>query len=322
MTQEQNIKTSPRDFFLHLLQIATLYASAISFLVLAFQYVNVLIPDMLQGGYYQSQAALSGIRWGISILVIAFPVYLFVDWFFRTEFLKNPEKRNARVRKWLVYFTLFVAALVIIGDITTLLYRFLGGELTMRFFWKVLAVLFVTGSIFGFHLLQLRAERANQNTFSGKKFFAWGVPAVLLALCVLGALRIGSPMQERARKFDERRLENLQYFQSQILTYWMNKQTVPDSLEAANDTLANPTLPTDPETGENYEYSKKDATSFVLCATFNKASEGDEYTRMGSAKPVSADPIDLWNHPAGHFCFERTINPNIYKPINAVPVKN
>lgn len=320
MTQEQTIKTSPRDFFLHLLQIATLYASAISFLVLVFQYVNILIPDTLQAGYYQSQSAFSGIRWGISILVIVYPVYLLVDWFFRKEFLKNPEKRTAKVRKWLIYFTLFVAALIIIGDITTLLYRFLGGELTMRFFWKVLAIFFVAGSIFGFHLLQLKAEKNNQHSFPTKKIFAWGVSAVLLILAVLGAIRIGSPMEERSRRFDEKRVQDLQYFQSQILSYWMNKQIVPDSLDAVSDKLMNPNVPVDPETGVPYEYTKMGTTTFSLCATFN-TEIADEFTKMGQTKPVSLDGMDSWNHGKGHVCFERTINPDLYKPNSVVPVK-
>ena len=40
-------KTSPKDFFLHLLAIATLYASAINFGTLIFKYIDLALPDPL-----------------------------------------------------------------------------------------------------------------------------------------------------------------------------------------------------------------------------------------------------------------------------------
>jgi hypothetical protein len=63
------------------------------------------------------------------------------------------------IRKWLIYFTLFAAALIIIGDLVTLLNRFLEGELTVRFLLKVLAVFFVAGSVFYYYLWDLRKHK-------------------------------------------------------------------------------------------------------------------------------------------------------------------
>ncbi len=41
-------RTPPRDFFLHLLTIVTLYIVAGSFIALIFRYIDVLFPDPLQ----------------------------------------------------------------------------------------------------------------------------------------------------------------------------------------------------------------------------------------------------------------------------------
>ena len=151
------IKTTPKDFFLNLLSIVTLYGSAIAFLTLIFQYVNVWLPDPLEGGqYYVRQGAFRAIRWSIASLIIIFPVYILTNWFLNKSYAKVPEKRYLKIRKWLIYFTLFAAALIIIGDLVTLIYRLLGGEFTLRFILKVVAVFFVAGNIFGYYLWDLR----------------------------------------------------------------------------------------------------------------------------------------------------------------------
>ena len=74
--------TGPKDVFLHLLAILTLYASAIAFIALIFQYINVLIPDLLetQRGF-SLQSSYQAIRWSIASLVVIFPVYVFSSWY-------------------------------------------------------------------------------------------------------------------------------------------------------------------------------------------------------------------------------------------------
>lgn len=150
------MKAEPKDVFLHLLAIVALYTSAISFGSLLFDYINLAFPDVLQGGFYTYTQALGSIRWSISALVVVFPVYIVTTWFLNKSYRKEPLRRSFRIRKWLIYLTLFVAALVIIGDIVGLIYNFLGGELTMRFFLKVVAVFFIAGSIFTYYTWDMK----------------------------------------------------------------------------------------------------------------------------------------------------------------------
>ncbi|MDO8466834.1 MAG: DUF5671 domain-containing protein [bacterium] len=154
-------KTSPKDVFLHLLSIVSLYTSGIAFLVLIFQYVNVLFPDAVAGdNYYQLESAYRMIRWSISSLIIVFPTYIIATWFLNKSYDKTPAKKKIWVRKWLVYFTLFVAALIIIGDLVSLINNLLNGELTMRFLLKVLAVFFVSGNVFYYYIWELKHKKA------------------------------------------------------------------------------------------------------------------------------------------------------------------
>lgn len=154
-------KTSPKDVFMHLLAIITLYTSAAAFLVMIFQYINVLFPDPLEFGmgYYMLSGSYSAIRWSISSLIIVFPVYVLTSWFLNKNYLKTPAKRNLRIRKWLIYFTLFATALIIIGDLVTLTNRLLEGEFTIRFILKVITVFFVAGSVFYYYFSDLRKHK-------------------------------------------------------------------------------------------------------------------------------------------------------------------
>ena len=88
-TENKISKTEPKDVFLHLLAIIALYASAAAFLVMLFQYINVLIPDLLERDYYRLQSYYSSIRWSISSLVVIFPVYVWAVYYLnKIYFLK------------------------------------------------------------------------------------------------------------------------------------------------------------------------------------------------------------------------------------------
>lgn len=111
---EEIKRNLPRDLFLHLLAIVTLYWSAISFVTLLWQYVNYFFPDTLTSYYYYG--GISGpMRFAISSLMIVFPVFILVSWWLNKIYAAEAAVRESRIRKWLIYLTLFIASLVIIG---------------------------------------------------------------------------------------------------------------------------------------------------------------------------------------------------------------
>ncbi len=152
------IKTSPKDFFIQLLSIVTLYASAISFITLIFQYINIFLPDILNDPYVFDRARGFG-RGALATLLVIFPIYVWLNWYLNKDYIKNPEKLNLKIRKWLLYFTLFVAAIIIIVDLVVLVKSFLEGELTLRFILKVLTVGFVASSVFGYYLTDIKKHK-------------------------------------------------------------------------------------------------------------------------------------------------------------------
>ncbi|MEK7542905.1 MAG: DUF5671 domain-containing protein [Patescibacteria group bacterium] len=300
-------KTSPKDIFLHLLAIVTLYASATSFLVLAFQYVNLSFPDPLEYGDFP----ISGIRWAIATLIVVFPVHLFTMRKLGKDYALDPEKRGTRIRKWLVYFTLFVAALIMIGDFVTLINNFLQGDLTIRFLLKVVAVLFVAGSIFWYYISDLK----HQNETKKMRYFAYVITIIIAAGIVAGFFAVGSPMRERLSRFDSQRVQDLQMIQNELLYYWQAKNRLPKNLAELDDDIRGFTAPSDPETKTTqYGYEMLSSERFKLCAVFSLPSRSLNKA-VESVSPRGGYGIDEnWTHKEGQACFSRTIDKDYFKP--------
>jgi len=147
---------SAREAFLYLVLFSTLYVSAYNLGTLLFQFINRAFPDPAAGAW--NEYSDTAVRWSVSSLIVAFPVYLYVSLLISRAIRQDPGKRASNIRRWLTYLTLFVAAAVLIGDFTTLVYNFLGGELTTRFVLKVATVGCIAGAIFGYYLWSLRHE--------------------------------------------------------------------------------------------------------------------------------------------------------------------
>ena len=75
----------------------------------------------------------------------------------------HPEKLESAVRKWVTYIALLIAAGLVIGDLIMFLSYFLRGELTPRFFWRVITVLAIAGGVFWYYLLSVQKPRSSQS---------------------------------------------------------------------------------------------------------------------------------------------------------------
>ena len=148
---------SARETFLYLVMFSTLYFASFNFGDLLFGFIDKIFPDPASHDYYHG-SLWDGMRWNISSLIIAFPVFLFMVRFIGCEIEKNPVKRYSPVRRWLTYITLFIASAIMIGDMTELVYNVLGGESSLRFYLKVLVAAVIAGTIFGYYLWDLRKE--------------------------------------------------------------------------------------------------------------------------------------------------------------------
>jgi hypothetical protein len=147
---------SAREAFLYLLLFTTLYLSCYHLGSLAFDLINRAYPDAAVRAYVFNIG--DRMRWSVAYLIIAFPAFLFLARYIGREVSRRPVKRFSPVRRWLTYLTLFVAASTMIGDLITLVYSVLAGELTTRITLKVLIVILIAGTAFGYYLSDLRRD--------------------------------------------------------------------------------------------------------------------------------------------------------------------
>lgn len=309
---ENSVKGTPKDVFLHLFNIVTFYLSMVGFIILYVQYVNVLFPDKLN---YYFTGISSLVRTASSILFVAIPAYIFTAWLLAKDLAVTPEKRELKLRKWLIYFTLFISAITIIVDLMIFVYNFLNGELSTRFALRVLIVLLVAGGVFGYYMWDLKRKELKSKF---PQILAIILAVVTLGSIVVGFFVVGTPTDQRNRRFDEQRVQELQMLQEQIVNYWTLKHNLPSDLSQLQDNISGFVVPKDPDTEMAYEYKILEPLKFELCATFVRPNSDLDF-RFKEA-PQYAVPYDSfkqnWNHESGKTCFTRTIDPELYKTLN------
>ncbi len=292
---------SARETFLYLVMFTTLYVTAYNVGALAFQFVERWLPDSAMPASRWSGPArfsVQAARGAAAALLIAFPVFLALSRFIGGSLRRDPAKRASRVRKWLTYLTLFVAALVILGDLTVLVSRLLEGELAPRFLAKVGAVAAIAGYVFGHYLADLRQEEDRPGGPVGRTGWAPRIAAAVVVITLAtGLWLVGTPQHARKQEIDTRRVRMVEAVASQVDSYYEKARVLPPALDSLV-TIARwqPADLRDPVTAQPFEYSILDSTHYQLCATFDTADTtgASEWTMRGS---------NFWAHGAGRHCW-------------------
>jgi hypothetical protein len=278
---------------------------------LYFEIIDKYFPDTTFNNTISSYATLYGSRvstdavhYAIAALIIAFPLlFLTLRLWFRA-FRRDEGKVESKLTKWITYLVLLVAAGTVIGDLIGVLFTFLQGELSARFFLKALVILGISGATFGFYFLERRVVQYKQPVSRNVLLSFVGVVGVIIfAGIVLGFLAAGSPQTERMRTLDQTRARNLSSLASCVNSYALDLGALPESLAdlEKSSSYRYCSNQKDPETGESYEYriiapektmGGKRQGEYELCATF--ALPNDTSTGYSST---------IWNeHDAGRSC--------------------
>lgn len=289
---------TPKHFVLQLGSLASLYLSISFLLVLIFGIINLKFPDPSES-YYSLEAAASGVRLGIAMLIVFAPTYLLLTRAVNKNRRENSDGAYLGLTKWLIYLSLLVGGGALLVDLVVIIMTFLEGEITQRFLLKSFALLLIVGAAFHYYLLDARGYWKDKESKS--VMFGVGMIVVVLAAIGYGFGNIEAPAEVREGKIDELQITDLQQIQYSIEDYAIVNQMLPESLEDLPLEV-----PVAPEGRPAYSYNLTD-TGFELCATFATASKSDVYPRnfIDSAKEaVIMNPYD-WEHAAGDVCFQR-----------------
>jgi hypothetical protein len=149
------------------------------------------------------------------------------------------------------------------------------------------------------------------------RYFIWGAIAFVVIVVIGAFFVIGSPAHQRLVRFDERRVGDLAFIQDHIINYWQAKSALPAELADLEDPVRGVSVPVDPKTGLEYEYIANAENTFTLCAVFDLESDKDT-EEYGSPYYYGRTPAN-WQHSAGRACFEREIDPDVYRPLTSEP---
>jgi hypothetical protein len=299
-----------RDAFFHLLVFAGLYTLVVSTLVLAFTFIGYWFPDPALDRHASLQMMRTAIRWSLAAIIVAAPFFFWISRLVLAELRRHPEKQASGIRRWLTYLTLFVASAVLVGDLITLVFRLLEGEITVRFLFKVAVVFLLAGIVFTYYSRSLRRPIAEHGGLH--RTFAAVAGAVLLPVFVYGLVLAGSPLTERQRKLDEQRVDDVRTIALAAMDYvydgdqyrWKEEaepqRDLPESLQQLAQQSERHRVPLEDPEGEVYVYRVMDEHRFEVCATFNFPNERVRWN------------APFWDHPAGRHCYTFNItNPDL-----------
>ncbi len=325
-------KMTPKFFFISLGVLVALIATVTSLLNLIFATLEKHFPDALNGVYQYGYNTYSfeGMRTALATLIIIFPLFLVLSraW---TKLVESGLGRvDAIIKKWMLYLVIFLSSVVVAVDLVTLVRYFVSGEITTRFILKVLAVL-VVALLAGYHYFK---EIESEKMKKGLRLISASIACVIVLVSIVTSFAVmGSPFTQRKLRLDERRMQDLQSIQYQVINFWQQKEKLPETLAELSNPISSYSVPVDPEfeKGVVYEYKKTGNLTFELCATFalpipkgwQEYSKGGggimpipatDYSTTEPAYPYGGGANESWSHEAGRTCFTRTIDKDIYPP--------
>jgi Domain of unknown function (DUF5671) len=297
------MENTPRNVIVQIGGLIALYLSVSFFLTLVFGLINLAYPDTADT-YYDIEGASDSVRLGIAMLTVFFPTYIALTRITHTIRRKDSTSELGQLTKWLIYLTLLIAGLVLLGTLVMTLYTFLNGDITSRFIMKAATVLGVVGMSFHYYLLEAKGYWIKHESRSF--MFAVGASLVVILALAFGFGHIETPATVRDMKLDEQQLNDLRNIQWQIENYYsMSSGTLPTTLEDAYKE-SGAAVPVAPDGRTAYRY-KQTEKGFELCAAFSRDSADTGMT------PPLIDPKAIiknsenWNYKAGDYCFERTV---------------
>lgn len=332
-------KTKALDVFVYLGIGITLVTSVYNLLQIVFTAIDRKFADVLSPSYVDMYN--SDVRLSVALLVVMYPLYLLLSWYVAKDISKFLYKRDLTIRKVMIYTMLFVTILSLVGTLVSIIYTYLGGELTVRFAYKAASVFLVSLSVFGYYFYSARRDYSKKSPVPAIATIVATV--VVLASLVWSISIVGTPSEMRAKRIDSNRLSDISSIQQEVFNHFQSTDKLPLTLGELNDAFQGYAVPVDPVTNEGYVYKvvqqpvmkmnystqKKEMTTnaiFELCATFDTVREisgqgtsyskpsmlSVDYSYSASNYYYEGDQSPFWNHGVGEVCFKRVISPDMY----------
>ncbi len=294
------MENTPRNIVLQVGSLLALYISISFFITLLFGLINLMHPDATDS-YWNIESAADSVRLGIAVLIVSLPTYLVLMRLVNSHRRETQTTTYQHLTKWLIYLSLLVGGLILLGTLATTIYTFLNGEITTRFILKATTIIGVVGLAFHYYLLDARGYWVKNEQKS--IMYGIGIGLAVFTAVAFGFQYIETPAVVREMKLDEQQVNDLRNIQWQLESYLTTSSTTPTTLDEAYGDLG-PAL-TAPEGRDAYSYEVT-ATGFKLCATFAR-DNSNEYATGFSDPALRIKNSENWNYKAGRYCFDRVV---------------
>lgn len=300
------MENTARNFVLQLGSLIALYITLSALISVMFGVINIKFPDPIEG-YWQYEGAEQMIRFGVALLIVFFPTYVVL-----TRLVNTIRRKEIgtylMLTKWLVYLSLLVGGGILLGDLVSVIWFYLDGEITTRFLLKAATLLVAIGVAFFYYILDARGYW-NSHEKEGIQF-AVGAGIIVAIVLGFGFMNSSTPNEVREARLDERQINDLGVMQTRIESYYQLNTALPENIELAFEGID---IPAAPENRPAYKYTYVNPTTFELCATFNSKSQMSQDYSTGYYDGMLIKNAYDWNHGTGLVCFKRSINPIVVK---------
>jgi len=293
-----------KHFVLQLGSLISLYLSLAFFIVLTFGLINLRFPDALDS-VWQIESAASSIRLGFAMVLVFFPTYLVLTRIVNQNRRVSKDNNYLGLTKWLIYLSLLVGGLVLLGDLVAVIMGFLEGELTMRYILKAVTVFVVTGAAFFYYLKDAQGYWLKREKLS--LAYAGVATVAIVAILLTALVHIPAPNEVREIKLDQQMVSDLQTISWRIEDYYNQNKALPNNLDTLYGDF---TVPIAPVGKPDYRYEATDESNYQLCATFTYDSTGvqSDYVNERTFMESGFSGNYTWDFKAGEWCFDRVID--------------
>lgn len=119
------------------------------------------IPDKLvQSGYYSAFGGTM-LQGYLAAIIVAFPFFVILFLSLSKLLIMNPAVRNLKTRKFLMYFTVIINFLYMLGQLIATVFGFLGANISTTAFPHLLVNLLIPGAVCSYLLIEVREDRKN-----------------------------------------------------------------------------------------------------------------------------------------------------------------
>ncbi|HSX09086.1 MAG TPA: DUF5671 domain-containing protein [Candidatus Saccharimonadales bacterium] len=155
--------------FLYIIFFISLYVLATAVSGILHLWVDKAIPTVIDNAntttssdfsfFFPDFETPSVIRGYIAAIIVSFPLFIVLAFVLKRQLVTQPIVRNLRSRKLLIYITLIITFLILLGNIITICYDLLAGTVTGNGLGHLGVTLLIVGAIFTYFIGEVKNDR-------------------------------------------------------------------------------------------------------------------------------------------------------------------